>query len=131
MHLLPVEKIEEFVKRFSEFGDGIIREIRIVYYRNGQPTTVDLTLTVMDWQRSRDDAWVDLHLRVCGVSTFSVNEGRETYQVIFDGGLTANGEELTINLDETAESSPEGVLSSKFFVTGSRIEWELADATES
>ena len=129
MQVLRVKKIEEFIKRFGEFGDALVREIRIVYYRNAQPTTVELTLTVLDSERLPGDYCVDLHLRVCDVSKFSFNEGPPTWQIVSEGEITANGGELTINLDLPSESPPDGVLSSKFFVTGSRIEWELTEIT--
>ena len=78
--------IEHFLNRFSSFFDAVVRELQVVYRQNNQTVIVSLMLSARDVETPENDGWVDVLLRIEGVTEFRFADSQKaSYQVLSDG----------------------------------------------
>jgi hypothetical protein len=127
--LLP-STYEDFLTRFGNLYDTLVRQVLYNYAageRNGQVT---VTLSVRDRERPPDNSWCMLTLLIDDVVEFHLLEGKST-NVVLSSGLSIGAFADSVYLDFSPYTEvPRSIADfqrSTFLVAGRRCVWSVSD----
>lgn len=86
MHLQTQEQCDAIAKRFYEFYDGVLRNIRVVYQGRGE-VDLEVELSSRDAETTEDEGWVCVRICVRNVREFGIREGEKTTNRVLSQGV--------------------------------------------
>ncbi|HLP83272.1 MAG TPA: hypothetical protein VK157_02895 [Phycisphaerales bacterium] len=125
---LTPENTLEFLRRFDQFNDGVLRKIE-VSFPEATPQVVRFWLEGCDYATG-NDAWVLVRLDVLGVTDFRLACSRKYGAVTYCMGISFGWFDGQVAVDvsdsgDTPQSLAQLQASSNYFAVGSRIEWSI------
>lgn len=81
MRPLLTKDIDSFLKRFGNFVDGEIREVKLI-----SPTVIEMTIAGQDEARSFD--WITVNFEFSGVSDATLTDESQTIHVDMNNGIS-------------------------------------------
>src|SRR5437016_6006588 len=126
---LSTANVDEFLTRFQNFYDGLVRNVNFSFTRQrdtrpaGVPRGVVIVLSSQDQEATEDEGWANVTLDIEAVSEFVFIEGRTT-SVVLSSGLSVGffDDKVYLSIDWEAESIEE-FRESQFLVIGERCFW--------
>ena len=125
--ILTSATAELFLRRFQNFGDGIIKQVIHSYGACGRHT--DVLVTVPDQDSA--NGWSGLKLSLDSVTEFKLVEQKSSCECVSVFGVRLHwlDETIFISFDsETdAEIDSDTIRQSCFYVRGKQLSWQLCD----
>jgi hypothetical protein len=119
---------QEFRDRFYSFNDGVLRTVEINYAKDGERSVTVLVAT-RDAKQTANDGWVCVRLSIARVQDFCFADAANTSAAVFSNGVHICWFDGVVGLDFSHFVDPPDNLAelktSKFFVTGSSVDWTL------
>lgn len=119
---------EKFLDRFYRFYDGVIRKVDITYRNSPGTTCAEIEISARDAHSVPEGNWLNVLLKITGVSEFTFFEGHNvTYQVMSDGLYILQSDGLyflTLGSSYPPENAEE-YRESKFYLAGTDFEWSV------
>lgn len=81
MRPLLTKEIDSFLKRFGNFVDGEIREVKLI-----SPTVIEMTIAGQDEARGFD--WITVNFEFSGVSNATLTDESQTIHVDMNDGIS-------------------------------------------
>lgn len=128
MNRLTSDNCQEFLKRFSDCHDAVMRSFQIVFrYRSQKETKGELTLSLRDSETERNEGWVNLVLELDGITEFALRESAVSYQVIFEMHVAEFEGVLFIDFGGCTEQprDVDGFRASQFYCASKSVVWRL------
>jgi hypothetical protein len=126
-------EVQKFKERFCSFYDSIIRAVTVEFRNVKSVAKVTVTLSARDLETDSNDNWVNVTIKVSGVSELAFYESpKESYQVLSNGLHILNFENLMCfdfgyHIDEPNNIAE--FRESKFYVIGEEFEWIISNYT--
>jgi hypothetical protein len=137
MEISPTN-VSEFLTRFQNFDDALIRSIHFSFVRqqDERPSSIKrgvvVLLSVQDQTSSRDEGWVNVRLDIEAVSEFHFAEGERTTHVVLSQGLSVRFFDGKVYLAPDAETETlEEFRASELLIAGERCTWTVSDYKDS
>lgn len=123
----------DFLARFYNLYDGIIRNVTIKFMSKQHKTTVTVICSVQDQEIVGDDSWINLTFNVINVIDLILLEGNITC-VVLSTGINIGFFDEHIYLDFCPfTEEPEGIddfRKSRFLIVGGACFWQLSSYSE-
>lgn len=123
---LTETQLPEFLNRFQNFHDGLIREVQFFFTTGSFNAHARVVLSVIEHRQTGSPKWINLTLEVSNVSFFRLQEGgRQSCVVLFDLTVKYIGEDIYIDFCPF-QPEPEEVdefLQSDFLIVGKKVRW--------
>ncbi|MBX3060581.1 MAG: hypothetical protein KF770_29340 [Anaerolineae bacterium] len=119
-------QLPEFLSRFQNFHDGLIREVQLFFMTGSFDTHARVVLSVIEHQQTGSSKWINLTLEVSNVSFFRLQEGgKQSCVVLFDIAIKFFGEAIYLDFCpfQPEPEEIEELLQSDFLIVGKRVRW--------
>lgn len=118
----------DFLARFASFSDSLLRRLEIKYEETGQ-RTVFVWVAARDLKGAQSDSWVCIRFAISSAQDFCFSESARTTAQVISHGIHIGWFGDVVGLDfghliDPPKSLKELALS-KFFVTGTSVDWSV------
>jgi len=121
MEELRKAETEQFIERWDDFHDPVVRAVDF----DLDQSTVTLALHAQD--RRRDWAWQAVRIAIEGLVEWSFTKPAPfDARVIFEAGITWDGERALLSLDTKSTSPAEVFRRSPLYFGGATIRYEVS-----
>jgi hypothetical protein len=129
METLNAEESQEFLERFYNCGDGVIRSVTF-FFRSGVETAkVSVVISTRDRDSTVNEGWVNLRLELHDVEELSCHESpRGSYQVLSTALYIGHFDDLLFLDFGGGVPDPQSIEEfrrSKFYFAGRSLSWEV------
>lgn len=129
MEIVLAEQTGDFLNRFYNCDDGVLREVLLNFTGPGSPPCAVVEISTRVKQVGESDEWVNLRLQIESLAEFRLTKGvREDCMVLSNGIhiLHAGGIVLLdLSSDGQERAMVEEYRSSPFYFAGRALMWEL------
>ncbi len=129
--ILEPDGVALFLARFSKYGDGLVRSVRLTYASPGPRPRLEVVLSVMYGEAGW--GWVNLRLVLEEVDAFVYRqESRASHHVLFEVGGAYFGGLFYLDFDGATNlhDSPEGFRASDFYAAAESVRWSVEPYSE-
>lgn len=118
----------DFLNRFGDFSDTVLRKIEISYSQGGE-RSISVWISTRDNEQSASDNWVCVHIVVSGVEDYCFADSSKTTAGVISHGIHVQWFKDKVAFDfgylmDTPENI-EAAKASQYFAIGSMAAWAV------